>query len=251
MVLSVKRMIKVISLFTAPVIQGYRLGTVEVLLFHYPQGAGTKGHHGNLPLYDVYKGRAALLESLVDHFPAGPETPAYSGKIPLHAASACDFIQLKTMQWLANLYPEGLSTAFINRLPLHLALKHVHGTDVTRCLLDGHPESVRIQRRDEGFPLIHIALCESFSTSWTHLYPSQAVFEYPLETVKLLLERGPEVVTKKAGNRLPLHCVYRGTNLEVVPLLMEQYRAGARIQNRNHEIPLHLACSESLNAAPV
>jgi len=223
--------------------------TVRLLLSLYPQGASVQDTFGKIPLHNALKDRAApieVLRALVDCFPAGTGTAnSCDGMLPLHYACSCKSVPLEIVQWLANIHSEGLMTrtkeSKIGDLPLHYALEQCHETDIIRCLLDAYPEGIRARDHLAILPLHFACVCFTNRDS------------YPLDTVKLLLERGPDIIKERSKHLgwLPLHVACSGANLAAVPLLLERYREGARIRADSGMLPVHLACLAALERGPV
>jgi len=180
--------------------------------------------------------------TLLNHYPDAAKHVNDEGKIALHWACGAylsNTAPLKVIQWLLEVYPEGVHCACDrDTLPIHYACSSNNPSlEVVKFLIDQYPDGLKTKDEHGRLPLHHAVFQASF-----------------LDIVQLLIESYPDSVKEKDKySNLALHeACGSGASREVIELLMDSYNGeeaharGLGVVNDDGEIPLHGAALETM-----
>jgi len=213
-----------------------------------------------------------VMQSLVQAWPDAVRVPDKRGYLPLHYACSKGKCNLEMIQYLIQCWPESVQCRCTGgALPLHLACKsssrqsNKNLLPVIQTLLEAWPDSVR-ELDDQGFLPLHYACnnngaeddviqylvracpdachipVKSHDILPLHLVLRSSTTRL-LETIRLLLEAGPDAVRKPdSRGLLPLHyACERGGTHDVIQFLIEQWPLSLSTKTKDGNLPLHFA----------
>lgn len=211
-----------------------------------PETASYADCSGRLSLHWACESGGAsseVIDILCRYYPEGASRKEKAfGFLPLHVAcfkvvstdEDYDEDYNEVVRTLLDWYPDGASTVDSgNRLPLHVACRTGATGKVVASLLRANPDATKHLDHHDRLP-IHLACCHRDSNS--------------VEVLELLVQSNPEGLQEReeVHGFLPLHVACfkgeRNVRQDVVETLLQFFPMGARIPDKNGNLPLHLAC---------
>lgn len=122
------------------------LGTIEDLVFAYPEALEARDGAGRMPLHvavDREEPSEQVVSLLLDAYPLAAQVKRGVGRLPLHYAIFSDSPNIAVIRKLIDAYPEGCRVADVyGRLPLHYAVDKAKGSSetVVDMLLKSFPQ---------------------------------------------------------------------------------------------------------------
>jgi len=169
-------------------------------------------------------------------WPESVQCRCTGGALPLHLACKSSSRRsnknlLPVIQSLLEAWPDSVRELDDQGfLPLHYACNNNGAEDdVIQYLVRAWPDACHIPVKSHGILPLHFALRSSTTRS--------------LETIRLLLEAGPDAVRKPdSRGLLPLHyACERGGTHDVIQFLIEQWPLSLSTKTKDGNLPLHFA----------
>lgn len=229
-----------------------------------------KENVGLLPLHFIAANRHPRLENvqtLMDIFPAASEAEDKKGWLPLHwCAFNCSSVEVFDLVY--HTYPKAIYRPTLKgQLPFQLSLCN-HRLDMINAVYDANRDALEgmdyrgnsaahdaaKSLNAEGIKrLIELSPNSILLKNFRGEFPLHLVFQHipdsprlrwrQLETVRALLDSGPEVTSMmdKDGN-LPLHlATYYNTSIDVIDALYQVYPSAAIVKDSDGKLPVHYA----------
>lgn len=231
----------------------------ELLLSHYPAGAGVVDFSGNLCLHDAVRGKLSLrvCSLLITAFPEALQMRDSAGDLPIQILMQQREPNLEFMEVLydrqiaESLLDYGLKVGVPDAMiawlltkqrvdgstfqpvrdqnlntPLHTALKYRASTVVILLLVSEYPEFILEPDADGHLPL-HLACWKKYSVI----------------VVQELIAKCPQsVLIKDDHGRLPLHiAAANAASVETIDALLATFSSAASEASHDGLLPLHYA----------
>ena len=197
----------------------------------------TQREDGNTPLHIAcMRGKKDIIKYLTETKQCDKNIRNNKGELPLHIACAGNNLEMAMLVCECNTVNAVTTTG---DTPLHLALQPSDSyppyvdSDLLRFLISKGCCDITVQNNNLELPL-HIA-CEN----------------HPLEVVTLVDECDVNARTKSGDTPLHIACgrnpicdkpAAERERLEIVERLVKERHSDLTIQNKNKELPLHIAC---------